>query len=89
MARIPIGDVAMTPAERARSYRARRKKAAAVGFLAPVDASIAEATSDMALIDALRWAFTSRDRRNGLRVLALLAQRAQQFDDQGDLYDPD
>ena len=80
-----IGETPMTPAERAAAYRARRKQAARKGVLAPVDERVAEVTSDTALLDTLRTAFSRRDRGNSLRVLRLLQERAQKFEDQLDL----
>lgn len=77
----------MTPAERARAYRDRRKKTARNGVLAPVDPRVDAVTSTTALLDTLRTAFARRDRANCLRVLRLLAGRAQEFEDQLDLLD--
>lgn len=86
--RKPIGDVAMTSAERARSYRQRRKETARkLGRLAGVDASIAEKVSTMALMDTLRNCVTQHDRRNGLRVLAVIAARLRELPDQVDAFD--
>lgn len=89
MSRPLIGDAPMTPAERARAYRERRKISARNGVLAPVDDRVAEATSNTALLDTLRTAFARRDRKNSLRLLRLLAARAEEFEDQLDLLDGD
>lgn len=78
----------LTPAERARRYRAARKAASHRGRLAAVDPKIAAEVGDYALLDTLRQCFTDRDRRNGLRVLALLRKRVEAFEDQVDAFDP-
>lgn len=87
MARPTILSRPMTPAERARAYRDRRKKTARNGVLAPLDPRVDAVTSNTALLDTLRTAFARRDRANSLRVLRLLAARAQEFEDQLDLLD--
>lgn len=88
MPRQPIFDEPLTPAERARRYRASRKAASNRGRLAAVDPKIAAEVGDHALLDTLRQCFTDRDRRNGLRVLALLRKRVEAFEDQLDAFDP-
>lgn len=89
MARPTILSRPMTQAERAKAYRDRRKKAARTGVLAPLDPRVDAVTSTTALLDTLRTAFARRDRANCLRVLRLLAARAQEFEDQLDLLDDD
>lgn len=78
----------LTPAERAARYRASRKAAARRGRLAAVDPKTAADVSDHALLDTLRQCVTDRDRRNALRVLALLKKRIEAFEDQLDAFDP-
>lgn len=88
MARPRIEAEPLTPAQRAARYRASRKSAARMGRLAAVDPKTAAGVSDHALIDTLRQCVTDRDRRNGLRVLALLRKRVEAFEDQVDAFDP-
>ena len=88
MPRQPIFDEPLTPAERARRYRASRKVAASYGRLAADDPEAASRVSDHALVDTLRACLTDRDRRNGLRVLSILRERVESFEDQVDAFDP-
>lgn len=88
MARPRIEAEPLTAAERARRYRASRKADARRGRLAAVDPKIAAEVGDHALLDTLRQCFTDRDRRNGLRVLALLRKRVEALEDQVDAFDP-
>ncbi|NYF19403.1 hypothetical protein HDC36_000840 [Xanthomonas sp. JAI131] len=67
--RPPVGDVAMTPAQRAREYRWRRKDAR--------DAAYRKEVSDAAMIDALRDAMAKGDADYALDLLADLRARVQ------------
>jgi hypothetical protein len=67
--RRPKGDVAMTPAQRAREYRWRRKWDA--------DAAYRKEVSNAAMIDALRDAMARSDADYALDLLADLRARVQ------------
>lgn len=79
--RPPKHGEAMTPAERAKAYRARRGEQAKHGRLAPVDHRIEAKTSTAALLDTLRDCFAQNDRVNATRLLQLLKRRADAMKD--------
>lgn len=79
------GERAMTPAERARVYRERRKLAAQkdapwVGIDAPGGGD-SEQVSTPALIDAFRGCVMRHDKKTGLRILRELGRRLIELDD--------
>lgn len=89
--RKPVGDAAMTAAERAREYRQRRKEQKAKGRLAPVDERVAATTSTMALLDTLRECVTRHDKENARRLLGLLWLRVdalEEIPEDPDAYGP-
>lgn len=67
--RPPVGDVAMTPAQRARNYRINRKIAAQCAYRKEV--------SDAAMIDALRDAMARGESHYALQLLSDLRARVQ------------
>ena len=72
---------AMTPAERARAYRERRKKlATGKALFAGIDDRVSNQVSTPAMIDALRDAFARHDHATGKRLLRELGQRLVMFD---------
>lgn len=72
---------AMTPAERARAYRERRKKlATSKALFAGIDPKTSNQASTPAMIDALRDAFARHDHATGKRLLRDLGQRLVMLD---------
>jgi len=67
--RPPLGNSAMTPAQRARSYRINRKIEARFAYLKEV--------SDAAMIDALRDAMARGEADYALQLLSDLRARVQ------------
>ena len=71
---------AMTPAERARAYRERRKLATGKALFAGIDPALTQQASTPAMIDALRDAFARHDHATGKRLLRELGQRLVMLD---------